>query len=78
MFLARLTSQLVRSVVPWAGFSRSWPGSGVIGSHAFRPLYSLQPASPSRAASLPARGRRKPNRETGKSGMPLQCSAKMC
>lgn len=55
MFLARLTSQLVRSVVPWAGFSRSWPGSGVIGSHAFRPLYSLQPASPSRAASLPGK-----------------------
>lgn len=37
------------------GFSRSWPGSGVIGSQAFRPLYSLQPASPSRAASLPGK-----------------------
>lgn len=55
MFLARLTSQLVRTVVPWAGFGRSWPASGVIGSHAFRPLYSLQPASPSRAASLPGK-----------------------
>lgn len=55
MFLTRLTSQLVRTIVPWAGFSRSWPGSGVIGSHAFRPLYSLQPASSSRAASLPGK-----------------------
>lgn len=54
MFLARLTSQLVRAV-PWAGFSRSWPGSGVIGSHGFRPLYNLQPASLSRAASLPGK-----------------------
>lgn len=55
MFLTRLTSQLVRTVVPWAGFSRSWPGSWMIGSHAFRPLYSLQPASPSQAASLPGK-----------------------
>ncbi|XP_051022185.1 aurora kinase A-interacting protein-like [Acomys russatus] len=55
MFLARLTSQLI-SAVPCAGLSRSWPGSGLIGSHAFRPLYSLQPASPSRAASLPSKG----------------------
>lgn len=55
MFLARLTSRLARTVVPWAGFSRSCPGSGVIGSYAFRPLYSLQPASPSRAASLPGK-----------------------
>lgn len=28
----------------------------MIGSHAFRPLYSPQPASPSRAASLPGKG----------------------
>lgn len=38
------------------GLSRSWPGSGLIGSRAFRPLYSLQPSSPSRAASLPGKG----------------------
>lgn len=38
------------------GFSRSWPASGVIGSHAFPPLYNLQPASQSRAASLPGKG----------------------
>ncbi|XP_008850812.1 aurora kinase A-interacting protein [Nannospalax galili] len=55
MFLARLTSQLVRAG-PWAGFSRPWPGSGVTRSYAFRPPYSLQPASPSRAASLPGKG----------------------
>ncbi|XP_055471156.1 aurora kinase A-interacting protein [Psammomys obesus] len=55
MFLARLTSQLLRAV-PRTGLSRSWPGSGVIGSHVFRPLYSSQPASPSRAASLPGKG----------------------
>nr|XP_034354683.1 aurora kinase A-interacting protein-like [Arvicanthis niloticus] len=54
MFLARLTSQLVRTVF-WAGFSSSWPGSGVIDSHAFLPLYNLQPASPSWAASLPGK-----------------------
>ncbi|XP_038188518.1 aurora kinase A-interacting protein [Arvicola amphibius] len=55
MFLARLTSQLVRAV-PWAGFCRSWPSSGVTSSHAFRPLYSLQSASLTRAASLPGKG----------------------
>ncbi|CAH7449386.1 Aurkaip1 [Phodopus roborovskii] len=55
MFLARLTSQLVRAG-PWAGFSRSRLGAGVIGSHASRPLYCLQPASLSRAASLPGKG----------------------
>lgn len=55
MFLARLTSQLVRAV-PCAGFSRPWPGSGVTRSYAFRPPYSLQPASPSRAASFPGKG----------------------
>ncbi|CAO2590299.1 Aurora kinase A-interacting protein [Lemmus lemmus] len=55
MFLARLTSQLVRAV-PWAGFRRSWPSSGVTSSHAFRPLYSLQSASLTRAASLPGKG----------------------
>ncbi|XP_020011290.1 small ribosomal subunit protein mS38 isoform X2 [Castor canadensis] len=55
MFLARLTSQLGRAV-PWAGCSRPWPVSGMLGSHACRPPYTLQPAGSSRAASLPGKG----------------------
>uniref|UniRef100_A0A8C8ZKE8 Small ribosomal subunit protein mS38 n=1 Tax=Prolemur simus TaxID=1328070 RepID=A0A8C8ZKE8_PROSS len=55
MFLARLTSQLVKAV-PWAGCSRLWPVSGVLSSHVHRPQYSMQPTGPSRAASLPGKG----------------------
>lgn len=55
MFLARLTSQLLR-VVPRAGCSRLGPVSEVLGSHACRPCCSTQPTGPSGVASLPGRG----------------------
>nr|XP_012631872.1 aurora kinase A-interacting protein [Microcebus murinus]XP_012631873.1 aurora kinase A-interacting protein [Microcebus murinus] len=55
MFLARLTSQLVKAV-SWAGYSRAWPVSGVLSSHAHSSRYSVQPTGPSRAASLPGKG----------------------
>ncbi|XP_037684710.1 aurora kinase A-interacting protein [Choloepus didactylus] len=52
MFLARLTSLLVRAA-PRAGCSLPQPVSGVLGSHASRPHYSTQPAGPRGAAPLP-------------------------
>ncbi|XP_048206027.1 aurora kinase A-interacting protein [Perognathus longimembris pacificus] len=55
MFLARLTSQLVRAV-RGTGCRRPWPLSGAPGSHACWSPYSLQTAGPSRAASLPGKG----------------------
>ncbi|XP_047408454.1 aurora kinase A-interacting protein [Sciurus carolinensis] len=55
MFLQRLTFQLVRSL-PWAGCSRPWRVSGVLGSHACQPPYTLQPTGQSRAVSLPGKG----------------------
>ncbi|XP_054440411.1 small ribosomal subunit protein mS38 [Pteronotus mesoamericanus] len=55
MFLARLTSQLLR-VVPRPGLSRPRPGSAPLGSRVCRPRYSTQPAGPGRAAVLPGRG----------------------
>ncbi|ELK19573.1 aurora kinase A-interacting protein isoform X1 [Pteropus alecto] len=55
MFLVRLTSQLLR-VVPRAGFSRPWPVSGLLGSHACRPRYSTQTTGPDGVAILPGKG----------------------
>ncbi|XP_012662764.1 aurora kinase A-interacting protein isoform X2 [Otolemur garnettii] len=55
MYLARLTSQLLKAV-PWAGCSRPWPLSGMLGNHAHRPQYSTKPTGPRRAASLPGKG----------------------
>uniref|UniRef100_A0A8D2JMA3 Uncharacterized protein n=1 Tax=Sciurus vulgaris TaxID=55149 RepID=A0A8D2JMA3_SCIVU len=55
MFLQPLTFQLVRSL-PWAGCSRPWRVSGVLGSHACRPPYTLQPTGQSKAVSLPGKG----------------------
>ncbi|XP_003461561.1 small ribosomal subunit protein mS38 [Cavia porcellus] len=55
MFLARLTSLFSRAV-PWTGRSRPWPVSAALGSLACQRPHSLQPAGPSRAASLPGKG----------------------
>ncbi|XP_065747065.1 small ribosomal subunit protein mS38 isoform X1 [Phocoena phocoena] len=58
MFMVRLTSQLLRAV-PRAGerprCSGPWPVCGVLGRHACRPRYSMQPIGPSGVASLPDR-----------------------
>ncbi|XP_059935209.1 small ribosomal subunit protein mS38 isoform X1 [Mesoplodon densirostris] len=54
MFMVRLTSQLLRAV-PRAGCSGPWPVRGVLGRHACRPRYSMQPVGPSGVASLPER-----------------------
>ncbi|XP_014406710.1 aurora kinase A-interacting protein [Camelus ferus] len=54
MFLVRLTSQLLRAI-PRAGYSRPWPVSRVLGSHACRPHFSTQPTGPSGFVSLPGK-----------------------
>uniref|UniRef100_A0A8C6BKP6 Uncharacterized protein n=1 Tax=Monodon monoceros TaxID=40151 RepID=A0A8C6BKP6_MONMO len=54
MFMVRLTSQLLRAV-PRAGCSGPWPVCEVLGRHACRPRYSMQPIGPSGVASLPDR-----------------------
>lgn len=55
MFLARLTSRFSRAVT-WAGCGRPWSVSVALGSHSCQHLHGLQPAGPSRAASLPGKG----------------------
>ncbi|XP_036316911.1 aurora kinase A-interacting protein [Pipistrellus kuhlii] len=55
MFLARLTSQLLR-VAPRAGLRGPRPVSGVLGSHVCRLRYGTQPAAPSPVAVLPGKG----------------------
>lgn len=55
MFLARLTSQLLR-VAPRAGLRGPWPVPRALGSHVCRPRYSTQPGGPSSVPILSGNG----------------------